>query len=265
MKNYYAKDIIYTAVVQIGITAAAFSILLLVGGCTMSQIDRLEYVGKEPPMEMVKSPTEKLGYAPISWPAPESKSGNIRTANSLWQDGSRTFFRDQRARNIGDILMVNVTINDKAEIDNKTERKRQTTDDLDIPGLFGMQDKIFDALPGDVSSTTDILSIAGSTDTSGEGTIEREEVIETKVAAVVTQVLPNGNMFINGTQEIRVNFEVRQLTVAGIIRPEDIASDNSVELSQIAEARVSYGGRGLITDMQQPRIGSQLVDILSPF
>ncbi len=247
------------------IIISSFCLLAITTGCTRAQLERLNYVGKEPPMEKVENPAAKNGYAPISWPIPDSKAQNARTANSLWADGSKTFFKDQRARNVGDILMVKVGIKDKAELANKTERKRDSNESLDLPGLFGMENKIYDALPGDINSPTGLLDVTGSTDSTGDGTIEREETIETSVAAVVVQVLPNGNMVINGTQEVRVNFEVRQLTVNGIIRPEDISQTNSVELSQIAEARISYGGKGLITDLQQPRIGNQLVDILSPF
>lgn len=242
-----------------------FSTIIILSGCTAGQIDRLAYVGKEPPMEKVQNPVERPEYAPISWPMPESRSAKVQTASSLWIDGSRAFFKDQRARNVGDILMVKVSIQDKAELANKTEVDRQSSDNLDLPGLFGLENKIFDALPGDVTSPTDILSVTGAKRNTGDGTIEREETIETEIAAVVTQVLPNGSLVISGTQEIRVNFEVRQLTIAGIIRPEDIGQANEVSLNQIAEARVSYGGRGLITDIQQPRVGHQIVDILSPF
>jgi flagellar L-ring protein precursor FlgH len=247
------------------LVGGTFLVTMMLSGCTESQLDRLSYVGKEPPMQKAEDPTKKEGYAPITWPMPEGKIRVIRTSNSLWTDGNRTFFKDQRARNVGDILMVKVVIKENAKIENKTEVKRDAKDDVDLPGLFGMESKIFDALPGDVTSPTDILKVTSARETTGDGTIERKEDITTEVAAVVTQVLPNGNLVINGTQEVRVNFEVRQLTVTGIIRPEDISESNSIDLNQIAEARISYGGKGLITDIQQPRLGHQIVDILSPF
>ena len=82
---------------------------------------------------------------------------------------------------------------------------------------------------------------------------------------MITEVLPNGNLAIFGRQEVQVNFERRDLVVAGVIRPEDITSGNTIAYEQIAEARVSYGGQGQITDFQQPRYGQQLYDIVFPF
>lgn len=251
---------------SLSLSAAVLVSSMLVSGCTLSQLDKLERVGIEPPMEKIEDPTAKPDYAPISWPVPDKGSSkHHRTTNSLWSGTSKTFFSDARAKNVGDILMVKVEIQDKAELDNKTERKRNNLEDLDLPGVFGFEDKLLDSLPGDIKSPQNILSVSGTTDSTGEGIIEREEIIETEVAAVITQVLPNGNFVITGTQEIRVNYEVRQLTIAGIISPKAISESNQVALNQIAEARVSYGGRGLISDLQQPRIGNQIVDILSPF
>ena len=175
-------------------------------------------------------------------------------ANSLWQSGSRSFFKDQRARQIGDILTVVVTITDKAEIDNATERTRSGSDSVGAGGAVGTAiDKFL--LPAG-SSASDLADVSSSSSQSGSGTVDRSETLETTVAAVVTQVLPNGNLVIEGRQEVRVNFEVRELIVAGVIRPEDIGAENTIDSSKIAEARIAYGGRGQITDVQQPRYGS---------
>ena len=185
-------------------------------------------------------------------------------ANSLWRPGAKAFFRDQRAARVGDILTVNVQISDNANVANTTSRSRSASEDADITNLFGLENqltKVFD--DGIVPAAT--LGLGSSSSLDGEGTVNRAETINLTVAALIIQVLPNGNLVIQGRQEVRVNFEVRELTVAGIVRPEDISAANTISHTQIAEARISYGGRGQITDMQQPRYGQQLVDIIAPF
>lgn len=237
-------------------------VLILVCGCSETTMNRLKQVGKEPAIQATEMPNEKEGYRPVSWP--EEEEVPVTNSSSLWQQGNRSFFKDRRARRVGDILRVNVRISDKAELDNKTTRERSTSEDLASPNVFGVENKIASWLPG-TADPTNFLDISGKNKAEGNGVIEREEVIETEVAAMVTQILPNGNLVVHGDQEIRVNYEVRKITVSGIIRPEDIGADNSVESSKIAEARISYGGRGQLTDVQQPRVGMQLIDILSPF
>ena len=224
--------------------------------------DQLAQIGKPPPMTKTNLPVEKPSYKPIHWPE-EAKSPTL--SNSLWQPGAQTFFRDHRARSVGDILRVIVEINDKAELDNETERSRDTSKNLNAPNVFGFENTLTKKLLPDAATPASLLSVGGKTDHKGAGTIGREEKIETEIAAMVTQILPNGNLVISGSQEIRVNFEVREVAVQGIIRPADISADNTINSSQIAEARISYGGRGQITEMQQPAIGSQVIDILSPF
>ena len=239
------------------------ALCMVFSACSSAQVDRLEWVGKEPPMKEVKDPAE--GRQPITWPAATlQKSSGRQSSNSLWGSSSKDYFRDQRARKVGDILMVAVSIKDKAEIDNKTERSRTSSDSLGAPNLFGLEDLATGFLPGK-ADTSKLLSMSGNMKNTGEGVIEREEEIITDVAAVVTQVMNNGNMVIYGSQEVRVNHEIRQLTIEGVIRPGDISPKNTVESKRIAEARISYGGRGLISDVQQPRVGSQIIDILSPW
>jgi flagellar L-ring protein precursor FlgH len=191
-------------------------------------------------------------------PKPEQASYN---ANSLWRNGSRAFFRDQRAARVGDIMTVTVNITDKANIANETQRSRTAKEDSGISAFLGSQtitqpNKI---LPGRILTTDSTAS------SDGKGSVTRQEALQTNVAAVVTQVLPNGNLVVEGKQEIRVNFEIRELIVAGIVRPEDIQSDNTIDSSKIAQARIAYGGRGQITDVQQPRYGQQVMDVLLPF
>jgi flagellar L-ring protein precursor FlgH len=194
-------------------------------------------------------------------PAPEMARP---MANSLWRPGSRAFFKDLRANRVGDVLTVTIDIQDKAELKNETKRTRINSDNLDINSLFGFAPSLNTILPEAVNPA-DLLSTASSTSNVGTGEIKRNETIVLKLAATVVQILPNGNLVIHGRQETRINFEVRELQVTGIIRPEDIASDNSITYEKIAEARVAYGGRGHITDVQQPRYGSQILDILMPF
>ncbi len=237
------------ALVLIGLTLA---------GCGAA--DRLKNVGREPSLSAIDNPTAKAGYRPVQMPMPQPEPVHFNS-NSLWRTGSRAFFKDQRAARVGDILTVRVKIADKAEIDNKTERRRSNNEKMGVSNLFGLENNIA-KVPMDPSS----LVNAGSTSSSsGQGSVEREEAVTTNIAAVVTQLLPNGNMVIEGRQEIRVNFEIRELIVAGIVRPEDIQSDNIVDSNKIAEARIAYGGRGQISDVQQPRYGQQVMDIVLPF
>ena len=157
-----------------------------------------------------------------------------------------------------------INIDDKAELSNANLRTRTTTESSAIGGLLGFEANLNKILPNQVDNTN-LLGIDGSTNNNGSGTIDHEEAIQLKVVALVTQVLPNGNLVIQGRQEVRVNYEVRELQITGIIRREDIASTNTISYEKIAEARIAYGGRGHITDVQQPRYGTQVLDILYPF
>ena len=192
-------------------------------------------------------------------PAPQPASFN---PNSLWRNGSRAFFKDQRAHQIGDILTVQVNITDKAAIANETQRSRTNKEDSGITDFIGSK-TISPHAPQLLPGRFITADSNGSSD--GKGSVNRQEALQTNVAAVVTQVLPNGNLVVEGKQEVRVNFEVRELIVAGIVRPEDIESNNTIESTKIAQARIAYGGRGQITDVQQARYGQQVLDVLLPF
>jgi len=243
------------------LTAACLSLAVILSGC--GSVDRLKNVGKAPPLTPIKNPVAAKSYAPVTMPMPQPKE-TVYEANSLWQSGARAFFKDQRASSIGDILTVNINISDKAEIDNATTRTRANSEDANIAKLLGFETDLSSFLP-DAVDPTNLANLGSNSSSAGAGQVDREEAIELTVAAVVTQVLPNGNLVIRGSQEIRVNFEVRELFVTGIIRPEDISNTNTVDDTQLAEARISYGGRGQITDVQQPRYGQQVFDIIMPF
>lgn len=234
-------------------------------------LDKLENVGKPPPMAAVENPVEKPNYQPMTWPMPETTPPSRQYANSLWQPGARAFYRDQRASRVGDILRVNISINDKAEISNETERNRDNAETAGAPKVLGFEASLagnIDSLPiplKDPATPASLIDISGSTKTKGKGTVKRDEKINTQVAAIITQVLPNGNYVIDGKQEMNINYEIREVSVKGVIRPQDIKSDNTIDSTQVAEARITYGGRGQLSDVQQTRWGSQVVDALAPF
>jgi flagellar L-ring protein precursor FlgH len=241
--------------------AAVIPPLLLAALAGCSAVDRLQNVGEKPKLSAIENPVAAPGYRPVSMPMPSPVMAYYNP-NSLWQSGSRTFFKDQRAQRVGDILTVIVSIADKAEIENTTKRSRANGDTLG--GTGGLDGKILRLLPG-VTDASAAVGVTSNMSSEGAGTVNRSEDLTTSIAAVVTQQLPNGNLVIEGRQEVRVNFEIRELIVAGVVRPEDIGAGNTIESSKIAQARISYGGRGQISDVQQPRYGQQVYDILLPF
>src|SRR6266851_3485793 len=241
------------------LTGALLATTAIASGC--SSIDRLSQIGEQPKLAAIENPTAQPGYKPVQMPMPKPETASYN-ANSLWRNGSRAFFKDQRAARIGDILTVTVNITDKANIANETQRSRTNKEDSGITDFVGAKTLGVQAqkiLPGR------ILQADSTASSDGKGSVNRQEALQTNVAAVVMQVLPNGNLVVEGKQEIRVNFEIRELIVAGIVRPEDIQSDNTIDSSKIAQARIAYGGRGQITDVQQPRYGQQVMDVLLPF
>jgi flagellar L-ring protein FlgH len=231
----------------------------LLNGC--AAIDRLKNIGSPPALSAVDNPTAQAGYKPVQMPMPAAQPASYNP-NSLWRNGSRAFFKDQRAHQVGDILTVTVNITDKANIANETQRSRANTEDSGVTDFLGSKTI---ANPATAILPGRILTADSTASSDGKGSVVRQEALQTNVAGVVTQVLPNGNLVVEGKQEIRVNFEIRELVVAGIVRPEDIQSDNTIDSSKIAQARISYGGRGQISDVQQPRYGQQVLDVLLPF
>ncbi len=243
-----------------GIAAVALAAALL-SGCNM--FNRLTQIGEPPPMTQIQNPTHTPRYRQVSMPMP-APTAEVRRPNSLWRAGARSFFKDQRAARVGDLLTMLITIDDKADIDNKSVRTRDNTEDASVNAFFGYESSLSRVLP-EAIKPGNLIDIDSKTSNAGNGTIDRSEKINLKIAVVVTQVLPNGNLVVHGRQEVRVNFEVRQLQVAGIIRREDITAVNTISYEKVAEARIVYGGAGQITDVQQPRYGTQVLDVLLPF
>lgn len=259
MPKFTSDTPTYRGLRRLALVSVSLAVLSVASGC--SSIDRLSQIGEKPKLTEIDNPTTQPGYKPVQMPMPKPEAVSY-APNSLWRNGSRAFFKDQRAHQVGDILTVTVSISDQANFANETQRSRSGKEDSGITDFVGSKTLGVQAqkvLPGR------ILTEDSSSSSDGKGSIQRSESLTTSVAAVVTQVLPNGNLVVEGKQEIRVNYEIRELIVAGIVRPEDIQSDNIIDSTKIAQARISYGGRGQITDIQQPRYGQQVMDILLPF
>ncbi len=234
----------------------------VVSGCSI--FSRLGAVGREPEMTKIENPVAAPDYQPIQMPMPKQVA-EPSGINSLWRGGASGFFKDQRARNIGDILTVNVAVNDSANLTNTSSRSRAgDSDSLSIGALAGFETDLGGFLP-DAVDPSNLLDISSSSQNSGTGSIARDEDVNITMSAIVTQVLPNGNLVISGSQEVRVNYELRQLQIGGVIRRADITADNAIDSDKIAELRLSYGGKGTISEVQQPRYGRQVLEVINPF
>jgi flagellar L-ring protein FlgH len=230
---------------------------LLLAGASLSAcsaVDRITNIGQAPKLDAVGNPGGNKIVSEIPKPQPIT-----HIDNSLWQPNAQSFFHDPRAMHIGDVITVNVTVADTAKLDNSTTRTRTNSDDANLTNFFGLENSLGSANPAS------LVKMGSDNSNVGTGAIQRDETINMTLAALVAQVLPNGNLVIDGHQQVRVNNELRDMRLSGIVRREDITQDNTVNLSQIAEARVTYGGQGTMSDVQQPRYGSQLFDILMPW
>jgi len=240
------------------VTAAALTSTLALGACSTA----VEAV-RGPELAPIGYPAALVPTSQVYLPSPE-QAERAASANSLWRTGARTFFGDQRARRIGDILTVNIDINDRAQTQNSTQRSRTNDISGGITNFFGLENSLGRAFPGGFDPAN-LVGLEGESNANGSGSVNRSEKVSLTIAAVVTEVLSNGNLVIQGRQEVRTNREVRELTVAGIVRPEDISSANTIAHTQIAEARISYGGRGDISRVQATPAAQSLVERFSPF
>ena len=241
-------------------TTLALMLPLLLPSC--GALTRLSEVGRPPEMSPSADPTREPSYRPITMPMPAGQMANPQIG-ALWRSGSRAFFKDQRAAQVGDILTVLVNITDTANLKNNTTASRNGSEAMGLPNLFGFEATIPKLLAG--ASASNLVAASSTNTNTGTGEIKRNETVTLRLAGVITQLLPNGNLVVAARQEVRVNSELRQLQVTGVVRPQDIASDNTVLHDRMAEARIAYGGRGQLTDVQSARWGQQVLDIVAPF
>jgi flagellar L-ring protein precursor FlgH len=232
----------------------------LLGGC--GSLTRLSELGRPPAMTPTGDPTKEPEYRPLTMPMPTPRVA-APEANALWRNGSRAFFKDQRASQVGDIVTVLVAITDNADLKNNTAANRTGNVSMGMTNMFGFETFIPQMLAGAIPAS--LVNTASTNNNGGQGEMKRSESVTLSLAGVITQVLPNGNLVVAARQEVRVGSELRELQVSGVIRPQDIASDNTVMHNRMAEARIAYGGRGQLTDVQTPRWGQQALDILLPF
>lgn len=224
---------------------------------------RLENVGRAPALSPVESGDEFFAMNSPGMPVDAARHMPADEA-SLWSGSRGSLLGDRRAGQRGDILTVVIEIDDKAEITNNSGRSRAGSDRMGITGMLGIPQRLDKQLP-DGASMADAYSTSSASKYQGSGSVSRKEKLTLRVAATITETLPNGILRIQGSQEVRVNFEVRELIVAGFVRPEDISRQNEITYDKIAGARISYGGRGQISDVQQPRYGQQVADVILPF
>ena len=240
--------------------------ILLLAAASLSACsgaERLSRLGQGPELAGIENPTSDPRWRPVTMPMPNPGEPPLQN-NSLWRQGSRTFMRDQRAASVGDLVTILVSIDDEADLANSTNRNRDNSEKMGIPDLLGLQSSYGRLFPVGFDPNK-MVSASSKSEVNGNGTVQRSEQINMRVAATVSQVLPNGNLVVVGRQQVRVNQELRDLQVGGIIRPQDIGSDNTVKHDRLAEARIAYGGRGTISDVQRPRYGQELLDVILPF
>ncbi|MDR0809020.1 MAG: flagellar basal body L-ring protein FlgH [Gemmobacter sp.] len=232
--------------------------VLCLGACS-----RLEAVGKAPGFTAVEGGYQHHAmYAtPLPHDLPPATPGD---ASSLWSANRDSLFGERRAARRGDILTVVIEIDDEAKISNSSGRSRNGSDSMGIPALFGIPQRLNEKLP-EGASMKEAVNTRSASSYEGSGSVSRQEKLTLRIAATVVEELPNGVLRIEGQQEVRVNYELRELIVTGYVRPSDISRQNVITYDKIAGARVSYGGRGQITDVQQPRYGQQIADVVLPF
>jgi len=240
------------------------SLLCLTGLVSLTACARLSNVGQEPEFTPLQASPEATAMLTYGLGSELAVAEDRNDTPSLWTGDRGSLLGDRRAIQRGDILTVVIEIDDSASISNSTDRSRTGSESTSIPNLFGIPQRVDQELPAGASLST-AVDFSSSSNFGGDGSVQRNEQLELRIAATVVEVMPNGVLAIEGTQEVRVNFEMRELLVSGFVRPEDISRQNQITYDKLASARISYGGRGQISDMQQPRVGQQVADIVLPF
>jgi len=238
-------------------------LVCLAAALALAGCGRTDHLGRAPSFSPNTGTAEQRAMAVA--PLPEREEASSPTARaSLWSGSRESLLGDRRAKRPGDIMTVVIEIDESAELRNSTERSRGGSETLQIPQLLGLPQRADEVLP-DGASLDEAVSVDSRSSSEGDGSVRRSEELTLRVAATVIDVLRNGVLRIEGSQEVRVNYEIRELLVSGYVRPEDISRRNEITYDKIAQARISYGGRGQISDVQQPRYGQQIADIVLPF
>ncbi len=237
----------------------SFGVLIFLTACA-----RIEDIGQAPDFTPAQATPEANAMMTFGLSEELIAAPVRRDSPSLWTGERGSLLGDQRAVRRGDILTVVIEIDDSASISNSTDRSRNGSESLSVPDFFGVPQRIDESLP-EGATLSSAVNLDSSGSFSGDGSVSRNEQLELRIAATVVGVMPNGVLSIQGSQEVRVNFELRELLVSGFVRPEDISRQNEITYDKMASARISYGGRGQISDVQQPRIGQQVADIILPF
>ncbi|MEY1557265.1 flagellar basal body L-ring protein FlgH [Yoonia sp. R2331] len=238
---------------------ASFLMLGFLAACSSTPL------GNAPEMTSIVATDDRTAMVTYSLPQVVDRAPRFPGSSaSLWTGDRGSLLGDRRAMQRGDILTVVIEIDDQAEISNSSDRSRSAAQQMAVPQLLGLPQRVDPRLP-DGASLGNAVGINSNSSSSGDGSVRRNEKLTLRVAATITDVLPNGVLAIQGQQEVRVNFELRELLVSGFVRPADVTRQNEITYDKIASARISYGGRGQITDMQQPRYGQQAIEAILPF
>ena len=185
------------------------------------------------------------------------------SSGSLWQESSRSLVADFRASRVGDLVMVKIDESPEAKGDSETKLDRQSSMSVGAPQLFGFAQAMQKSHPD--LNMSDFLDVMSKTSFDGKGETTRSSRVQAAMAVRVKKALPNGDLFVEGTKVLKVNDEELHIYVSGVVRPEDIAQDNSVRSSVVADAEIEFVGRGVLSDNQSQGWLTRLLSTINPF